>query len=532
VDKSGGSYLVNSGRLIVVSNRLPITIEQVDGKFRLQPSSGGVVSALVPVLRESKGCWVGWTGTDYSDALGEVVSDWSATQPYSFAPVYLTSEEKECFYHGCSNEVIWPLFHGLPSRCTFESAYWRGYCKATAKFADAVEDISQAGDFVWVHDYHLMMLAGSLRTRGFRERLAYFHHIPFPSADVFETLPWRVELLRALMQFDVLGFQTAHYLANFIECLRRCLGDVQVSRVIDGYLVQAAGRSVIVENHAISIDYRTFAADAAAPTVAAAAAAIRTRLSGTKVILGLDRLDYTKGIVERLNAFRTFLECHPEMRNRVTFVQIVVPSREDIPEYKRLKLRIETLVSKINGEYGTPGWVPVQYLYRSVPRAELLALYRAAHVALITPLKDGMNLVAKEFCAARGDYAGVLVLSEFAGAADELSNGALIVNPHDCEGVAAMLYLALHMDEKDQRARMLLMRSQIRRHDVFRWSQSFLKNNSYNWFRVIPRRFRTSSRVSGGDSLISVAPETTITNSPKGLTCGITCESVPNKYSS
>ena len=234
---------MNAGRLIVVSNRLPITIDGVENKFRIQPSSGGVVSALVPVLRESKGCWVGWTGTDYNETLGELVNDWTSTQPYSFAPVYLTAEEKGCFYHGCSNEVIWPLFHGLPSRCTFDSAYWRGYCKATAKFADAVEGVVQEGDFIWVHDYHLMMLATGLRARGLRERMAYFHHIPFPSPDVFETLPWRTELLRALMHFDVIGFQTARYRQNFVECLRRYLDDVHVSRVINGQLVQAAGRS-------------------------------------------------------------------------------------------------------------------------------------------------------------------------------------------------------------------------------------------------------------------------------------------------
>jgi trehalose 6-phosphate synthase len=526
------SNKVNARRLIVVSNRLPITIEVADNKFRLQPSSGGVVSALVPILRESKGCWVGWTGTDYDDTLVELVNDWKSTQPFTVAPVYLSAEEKGCFYHGCSNEVIWPLFHGLPSRCTFNSAYWRGYCKATAKFADAVEDVASEGDFIWVHDYHLMMLAGGLRARGFRERMAYFHHIPFPSPDVFEMLPWRTELLRALMHFDVIGFQTARYRQNFVDCLRRYLDDVQIGRIINGQLVHAAGRTAIVENHAISIDFKTFAQDAAAAEVAEAAQAMRERFSRMRIVLGVDRLDYTKGIIERLQAFRTLLECHPELRNRVTFVQIVVPSREDIPEYRRLRLGIETLVSKINGEYGDPGWCPIQYFYRSVSRTELLAFYRAAHVALVTPLKDGMNLVAKEFCAARTDYSGVLVLSEFAGAADELSNGALIVNPHDSEGVAAMLYLALHMDEQEQRARMLLLRSHIRRHDVFRWSQAFLKNNSYNWFRVIPRRFKTASRVVGGESLVSVAPETTTTNSPRALTRDLTCESVPNKYSS
>jgi trehalose 6-phosphate synthase len=289
-----------------VSNRLPITVETADNKYRLQPSSGGVVSALVPILRESKGCWIGWTGTDYDETLGELVKDWSATQPYAFAPVFLSAEEKNFFYYGCANEVIWPLFHGLPSRCTFDSDYWRAYCKANAKFAEAVEDVAREDDFVWIHDYHLMILAARLRANGFRERLAYFHHIPFPSADIFETLPWRTELLKALMQFDVIGFQTERYQRNFIDCLRRCLGDAQARRSANGFLVRAAGRSAIVETHPVSIDYKSFAADAAAPEVVSAARRIRDQLGG-QIILGVDRLDYTKGIVERLNAFRTVL---------------------------------------------------------------------------------------------------------------------------------------------------------------------------------------------------------------------------------
>jgi trehalose 6-phosphate synthase len=318
-----------------------------------------------------------------------------------------------------------------------------------------------------------LILAARLRANGFRERLAYFHHIPFPSADIFETLPWRTELLKALMQFDVIGFQTERYQRNFIDCLRRCLGDAQARRSANGFLVRAAGRSAIVETHPVSIDYKSFAADAAAPEVVSAARRMRDQLGG-QIILGVDRLDYTKGIVERLNAFRTLLECHPELRNKVTFIQIVVPSREEIAEYRDLKLRIETMISTINGEYGSPGWVPIHYFYRSVPRSTLLAFYRAAHVALVTPLRDGMNLVAKEFCAARADYTGVLVLSEFAGAAEELSTGALLVNPHDSEGVAATLHLALQMEEAEQRARMLAMRLHIRNHDVFRWSESFI----------------------------------------------------------
>lgn len=463
-----------AGRLVVVSNRLPITIEGAENRFRFQQSTGGLVTALLPILSGRRGCWVGWPGADYHETLDRLVKDCTSTQDYTFAPVFLSPAEKQSFYQGCSNEILWPLFHGLPSRCNFDSEHWRGYRKTNGKFADAVVHVAQKDDFVWVHDYHLMLIAGGLRARGFNQRLAYFHHIPFPPPDVFEALPWRSELLRGLMDFDAIGFQTGRDRRNFIGCLRRCLADVRVSQDETGFLVRAADRTAAVQEHPISIDYRQFAEAAADSGVVAAAEEIQHRLSNTQLILGVDRLDYTKGILERLIAFRTLLECHPELKDRVTFVQIVVPSREEMQEYKELRLRIETLVSKINGEYGSPGWVPIHYFYRTVPRTELIAFYRAAHVALVTPLRDGMNLIAKEFCAARPDYRGVLVLREFAGAAEELAPGALIVNPNDTEEVAAMLYLALRMGEPEQRARMLLMRSHIRQHDVFHWARAFI----------------------------------------------------------
>ena len=464
-------------RLVVVSNRLPITVQSDGGRQHCQPSDGGLVSALLPIVQARGGCWVGWTGTDESRGLAENIRTWASAQNYLFEPVFLTPEEKAYFYQGCANEIIWPLFHGFQSRCNFASVYWTGYCRVHEKFADAVQQASETGDFIWIHDYHLMMLAQVLRSRGVQNRLAYFHHIPFPAPYVFEALPRRTDLLRALMHYEVIGFQTDRDRQNFIACLRHCLTNVHVKRCGERLLVRVGAQETLVGVNPISIDFDGFA------TVPVQS--IHERFSKTQIILGVDRLDYTKGIPERLCAFETLLERHPELRGRVTMMQVVVPSREDIPEYAQLKLRIETAVSRINGEYGGPGWVPVQYFHRRISRNDLVGLYRAASIAAVTPLRDGMNLVAKEFCASRTDDRGVLVLSEFAGAAAELKPGALLVNPNDAEDVASALYEALQMGEPEECRRMKIMRAQIREHDIFHWARSFQAESMvYNQLHV------------------------------------------------
>jgi trehalose 6-phosphate synthase/phosphatase len=462
-----------SNRLIVVSNRLPVTIAQTrNGQACVRPSGGGLVTALLPVLRQDGGAWIGWTGGEADPTVERVLHECSGPN-YSLHPVFLTADEEASFYRGCCNEIIWPLFHDLPSRCDFDAAFWESYCAVNEKYADRIEQAWQRGDFVWVNDYHLMMVGECLRARDLRRHTGYFHHIPFPHPDILEKMPWRQELLRALLQFNVLGFQTVRDRRNFVACVRHCLPDVHVRHAGGKLLVRSGDRCAAAGVYPISIDHEEFASAAAAPETAEAAAKIRRDLGGTRVVLGIDRLDYTKGILQRLDAFATLLSLHPNLRGRVSFLQVVVPSREEIGEYQQLKLDIERRVSQINGEYATPGWVPVHYLYRSLSRAELVSFYRAAEVALVTPLKDGMNLVAKEFCACRVDERGVLILSEFAGAACELDCGALIVNPYDIQGVVGALWFALLMAEDEQRSRMRAMRAAIAAHDVFQWARSF-----------------------------------------------------------
>jgi len=473
--------------LIVVSNRLPITAEPTNDGLQLHPSGGGLVTAMAPILREHGGCWVGSLGVDKDDEVLRLARDWSSSQGYSIEPVFLTSAEQSSYYDGFSNEIIWPLFHGLPSRCKFGCEYWQGYCKANEKFASAVERIWNRQDFIWVHDFHLMLVGRALRARGWRGQLGYFHHIPFPPPDIFETLPWRMEVLYALMQFNTIGFQTSRDQHNFLASLHELLPGLRASSVGDRWMVWAGDRHATVGTYPISIDYDEIENGANVPCVSAAVEAIRERATGLQIILGIDRLDYTKGICERLMAFQTLLERHADLRGKVTLIQAVIPSREQIPEYSELKLRIEASVSKINGKFSRPGWVPIQYFHRCLSRTELLALYRAAHVAVVTPLKDGMNLVAKEFCAARTDSLGVLILSEFAGAAQELKCGALVVNPHHIARLASVLHFALLMDEAEQTERMELMRSHIRRHDVFSWSRSFLADGTVSVFPEITK---------------------------------------------
>jgi trehalose 6-phosphate synthase len=453
--------------LVVVSNRLPITIEKSEGAVSLRKSTGGLVSALTPILENGGGTWVGWTGTEYDPQAVRLVERACQGRRYFFEPIFLTSAERSSFYHGFSNEILWPLFHGLSSRCQFDSSYWSVYCQANQKFAAAVEAVAQSESFVWVHDYHLMMLPRLIRAREMKQKLGYFHHIPFPPPDVFAALPWRAEILNALMACDIIGFQTQRDRRNFIECVREFLQLARIDNNVEKIIACP-----------VSINFEEFAEAAMRPGIVAASASIKRQLR-TRLILGLDRLDYTKGITERLSAFQELLECNPNLHGKITMVQVVVPSREGLAEYEQLRLRIETLVSKINGRYSTPGWTAVQYFYRTIPRDELLAFYRAADVALITPLRDGMNLVAKEFCAARSDNAGVLVLSEFAGAADELKPGALIVNPYDTRAVASAIKQALCMNDREQAIRMERMRSHIRANDLFQWSRTFTESMTH-----------------------------------------------------
>ena len=463
-------------RLLLVSNRLPVTVERGAAGVTVQRSSGGLVRALGSLLRPMQVAWIG----SCDGPPDEEVATALAAHPEAFgcelAPVFLDAEERALFYQGFSNEVVWPLFHDLQSRCNFDPRYWRSYRSVNQRFARAVLARLRGGaqPLVWVHDYHLMDVARELRAAGVRSRLAFFQHIPFPAPDIFAKLPWRAEVLTSLLEYDLLGFQTAHDVRNFTACLRRYLPRSRVRRTHGVLSATLDHRRANIAHFPISVDYRAFSARAATRQAGARAERVRLELGCEHIVLGVDRLDYTKGIPDRLRAFDDLLRRSPELHRKIVLLQIVVPSREEIPEYHGLRSEIEQLVSEINGRHSQPGWVPVQHFYRHLEPDDLLAYYRAADVCLVTPLRDGMNLVAKEYCAAKVDGNGVLVLSEFAGAAAQLANGALLVNPYHTEGVADAIARACHMPAEERQRRMRHMRHLVRRFDVFRWAEAFV----------------------------------------------------------
>lgn len=465
-------------RLIIASNRLPVVLAQdKDGSWKTKPGSGGLVTALAPVLRNRGGVWIGWSGVVDEDVadVSDLLAPETQTIGYTLDPVALSARERDQYYYGFSNEVIWPLFHDMVSHADFQPKYWKSYVGVNRKFAEAIALQAGMDRFIWVHDYHLMMVARQLRGLGVRDRTGFFLHIPFPSLDIYQQLPWRREILQALLEYDLVGFQTQRDRRNFVQCVRALYPGIAIGGKGQVVTARVGGRDVRLGAFPIGIDFQEFANQAASPEVADAAWYIHENLPNRQLILGVDRLDYSKGIPDRLRAYGNFLERNPEMRGRVSFIQVVVPSRTAVQKYTDLRDEIERLVGRINGQFTRSGWVPVFYVYRSLDRTELLGYYRAAEVALITPLKDGMNLIAKEYCASSLEQECVLILSESAGAATQLRVGALLVNPHDVERTADTIHRALTMPTEEKRTRMTKLRRVVRERNVFWWVDLFLR---------------------------------------------------------
>jgi trehalose 6-phosphate synthase/phosphatase len=482
-------------RLIVVSNRLPFALDSTgEDLWTVTPAAGGLVSAVEPVLRERGGIWIGWPGIA-GNIPKRPFAEATRDAGYKVVPVALSETERDEFYYGYSNEVIWPLFHDLQNFCSFDPAFWETYKTVNVRYADAIADCAHTDDFIWVHDYHLMYAGQALRERGVRASLTFFLHIPFPPYDIFSKLPQQQRLLRALLQFDFLGFQTRRDLRNFVGCVRRVMLEAKVVARRDLQLVRFEKREIRLGHFPIGIDFDSFEKGATSEVVLQRSQQLRANFPGCQLVLGVDRLDYSKGIPERLRAYRDSLERHPELRGRVVLIQVVVPSRVEIPRYHEFKQRIDRLVGDINGRFSTSKWLPVQYPFRSLGREELLAHYCGCDIAFVTPLKDGMNLVAKEYCACRIDENGVLILSHFAGAAEQLKTGALLVNPYDVEEVADTILKAFRMTEADRTARMKRMRRVVREENVFQWVDSFLAAGSQLARRVPSRRRNLRRRI-------------------------------------
>ena len=454
-------------RLIIVSNRLPVTVHSRDGRAVVRPSAGGLATGLRGPHEASGGLWVGWPG-DVS-ALDEQARDEVAARLAELrtVPVELTADERRVFYDTISNSVLWPVCHDRIDQLPLHVEGWETYEAVNARFADAVVAHYRPGDVIWVHDYQLLRLPALLRERLPGARIGFFLHIPFPNPELFFTLSHRAWLVEGMMGADVVGFHTRRYRGHFTATLRRLF---RLEMDADG-TVAWGGRRVSLGVFPMGVDANRFAERSTRPDVVGE----RMRLNSAhgRMLVGIDRLDYSKGVPRRLLAFERLLHLHPEWRGHVRLVQVSVPSRDEVGAYRRFKREVDALVGRINGELSTPTWTPVHYIYRSIPETMLLALYGAADVMLVTPVRDGMNLVAKEFVACRADEDGVLVLSEFAGAADELVD-ALLVNPYDVDALAERIHEALIMSGPERRDRMRALRSQVFAHDVHRWVASFL----------------------------------------------------------
>ncbi|MEW6319494.1 MAG: bifunctional alpha,alpha-trehalose-phosphate synthase (UDP-forming)/trehalose-phosphatase [Acidobacteriota bacterium] len=457
-----------SPRLLIVSNRLPVAARLVDGQVRTTPASGGLATGLRPWHAQSNGLWIGWPGDVARFSPGQRAELDRRLHADGIVPLHLPTDLIDRYYFGYANRVVWPLFHYLIDRVPLDADGWDAYYRANERFAEAVAGQYRTGDAIWVHDYQLMLVPALLRQRLPGARIGFFLHIPFPSSEVFRTLPARRALLEGLLGADLIGFHTFGYMRHFVSSLRHVLG---LEAEVDS--VRVGDRDVALGAFPMGIDAEGFAALGDDPEVAAEAAAIRRDADGRQIVLGVDRLDYTKGIVRRLQAIEHLFARRPEYRDRLRYIQVAVPSRERIDSYKRFRRDVEETVGRINGTSGTVRSVPVHYIHRSVSPKQLAALYRAADVMLVTPLRDGMNLVAKEFAASRTDEDGVLVLSEFAGAAAELG-GALVVNPYDIEGVADTLRRALTLPPDERRARMRTMRQRVTVYDIHAWVGDFV----------------------------------------------------------
>lgn len=460
--------LANEPNVIVVSNRLPVTARIDEGHVRLRRASGGLATGLRAWYARQNSVWIGWPGDvgRFTPAQRDTLEHHLGAR--HVAPVYLEAAEIEAYYEGFANRVLWPLFHYLIDRVPVDASGWDAYQKVNQKFADVVARRYQSGDLIWVHDYQLMLLPALLRARLPQARIGFFLHIPFPSSEVFRTLPWRREILHGVLGADHVGFHTFSYLRHFLMSLVHVDG---LEAEVDS--VQIGGRRVRLGVHPMGIDAAGFDSLARDPRVIAEADRIRGAAGGRRIVLGIDRLDYTKGIPRRLSAIQRLLEREPALRDELRYIQVAVPSRGMVDSYQQFKRQVEEMVGRINGACGTLRSTPVHYMYGSVSRHELAALYRAADVMLVTPLRDGMNLVAKEFVASRVDGDGVLVLSELAGASAELGD-ALIVNPYDVEAVASTIKQALTLTKDQRRTRMACLRTRVKHHDVHRWAGEFL----------------------------------------------------------
>ena len=459
-------------RLLVVSNRLPVSIERRKNSFNIKPSVGGLATGLGSFYKSYDSSWLGWCGITSDNLSKNKINDIEIKlkNDYSNIPLFLTENEVNKYYYGFCNRTIWPLFHCFTQYVIYDEKQWECYKKVNKKFCDAIIKIAEPGDNIWINDYHLMLLPTMLRKELPDARISFFLHIPFPPFEIFHLIPWRKEILEGLLGADLIGFHIYDYVHNFLDSVYNILGyDHTLGEIINN------DRILKVDSFPMGIDYERYANAIELKEVRRNMAQIRRRMGKYKLILSVDRLDYTKGIPQRLEAFEQFLEKYPEYQGKVSLIQVSAPSRTKVYYYQQLKKEVDELVGRINGKYRTFDWNPIWYFYRSFPIENMAALYNVADIALVTPIKDGMNLIAKEFVATKSNDKGVLILSEMAGAAKEMSE-AIIVNPNNTNEVIEAIHQAIEMNEDEQIKRNKQMQFRLKRYNVRRWAEDFINS--------------------------------------------------------
>ena len=464
------NLVMSSYKTVIVSNRLPVNISRVDGELRFEPSSGGLATAMSSLDVEDK-IWVGWPGIESDDLTdGERQTITEKLLEHGCVPVFLTAKEVELFYEGYSNDTLWPLFHYFQNVAVYQDDYWQAYQSVNQQFAEAVESVAKPDAKIWVQDYHLMLLPALLRQQMPDSAIGFFLHIPFPSFEIFRLLPQRKEILKGLLGADIVGFHVFDYSQHFADSCARLLG----TPVSNG-MISYDGRQISSAVYPIGIDYERFRKQLARRATKDELHKLGVAYGNQKLILSIDRLDYSKGIPERLEAFRKLLDQHPEYLGKIKLLMVAVPSRTGVKAYQALRDEIEKTVSRINGTYGTVHWAPISYQFQNRPFSEIVALYARADIMLVTPIRDGMNLVAKEYVASRKRQGGVLILSEMAGAIDELPE-ALSINPNNSSSVANALHDALVMPVSEQNQRLKVMRDRLSEASVQKWGQDFMSD--------------------------------------------------------
>lgn len=457
-------------KTIFISNRLPVTIKKDQHGFVYEKSIGGLATGLSSYHENSQSVWVGWPGitSENLTSKDEKKLTNELGKKFNYQPVFMSEDEVEQFYYGFCNKTIWPLFHYFTNKTEYNLDYWTAYEKMNQKYFEALQPIIEENDTIWIHDYQLMLLPKIIKDKYPNTKIGFFLHIPFPSYEIFRLLVWREEILFGLLGADLIGFHTYDYVRHFISSIRRLLGFEQSLNRIT-----YENRFVQVDAFPMGIDYERFTKEYDTKQFHSDVSQITSNTRGEKVILSIDRLDYTKGIPERIRAFDEFLCRYPEYKESVRFHLIVAPSRAAVDAYEDLRSEIAELVSEINGKHGTVSWMPIWFYYQSFSQESLIALYKAADVLLVTPLRDGMNLVAKEYVAARTDYEGMVVISETAGAASELGE-VVVVNPHDCNAICEGIKTALEMPKDEKIAINKLLHKRLKRYNVHFWAEEFL----------------------------------------------------------